>query len=304
MFEATKFIQVFLMSYNRKDFLAESLKSLLKQQDVNFEVIISDNSTDETVFRWFKENYPTPPINLKYIRRKQSLPVLDHHNQIISEATAPYFMMFHDDDILRPGALKTLLHALEANPKAAAASSNAGLIYEQTSSQELFNPHLSEDITFETPEDFTEHYLIPEKGHTPFPGYLYRTSLVKNIKMNFKQGRKNADVSFLIKTCMQGPIIWLSTCTMDYRRHGNNGSISIDIKAVFSLCRFLKKATHTPENLIQTYKFKHCYLWLKQSQSDTALSIHRRKILKLATYVYLFRHPQIILKSLLRRLQR
>lgn len=291
------------MSHNRKDFLAEALNSLLQQKNVSFEVIISDNSTNNTVSKWFSENYSIPSANLKYIRRKQTLPVLDHHNQIISEVTAPYFMMFHDDDVLEPRALEILLDALEKNPTASAVCGNAGVINERTVSTELFAPCLNENIIFNTAEDFAEHYLLPEKGHVPFPGYLYRSTLVKNLHLDFKQGRKNADVSFLVKTCQKGQIHWLADKTMYYRRHKDNGSINVDLKAIFSLCRFLKKHTHTDTKLIETYKIKHYYLSLKQNPTKLT-SLRRKKILKSATYGYLLRHPQIILKSLLRRLLR
>ncbi len=44
------FIQVYILCYNRPKFVKEAVASVLKQSYLNFEVIVSDNSTNNEVF--------------------------------------------------------------------------------------------------------------------------------------------------------------------------------------------------------------------------------------------------------------
>ncbi len=117
------FISFIICTYNRADYLRDSIQSLLKSEAAagEFEILIIDNNskdkTPETVRKIVDAH---PDLNLYYI--KESKQGLSHaRNRGIKEANAP-FIVFLDDDIC---ASKSLIPAwisfFKESPQAAAA---------------------------------------------------------------------------------------------------------------------------------------------------------------------------------------
>src|SRR5450759_2365677 len=98
-------VQIFIATYNRSTLVINAINSALNQDFDSFEVIVSDNSSnDETedLISGFKSK------QLTYKRRKPSMPATDHLNSILQEVTSEYFMIFHDDDMMHKDMIKVL----------------------------------------------------------------------------------------------------------------------------------------------------------------------------------------------------
>src|SRR5659263_209879 len=98
-------IQIFIATHNRPILVISAIQSALKQNFGSFEVIVSDNSTNEEtgeVIKQFEDN------RLIYKRRTPILSSSDHFNAILQDVTSDYFMIFHDDDIMYFNMLKYL----------------------------------------------------------------------------------------------------------------------------------------------------------------------------------------------------
>jgi len=118
-------IQVFILTYNRPQYVLRAVNSALNQNFDDYEVIISDNSTNDDTQKIIAT---LNNDKLKYKKREPSLPVIEHFNLVLSEVASDYFILFHDDDEMLPDYVSTLFETLKNNPDIVAAASNAFLI--------------------------------------------------------------------------------------------------------------------------------------------------------------------------------
>lgn len=115
--------------YNGGTYLAEALDSLLGQSFGDFQVLVSDNGSTDA----------TPDICLDFARRDRRLIYTrtttnigagPNFNRVFALSRSPLFKWMAHDDMLAPGALARLVHALEQRPDAVLAHSRLTLIDE------------------------------------------------------------------------------------------------------------------------------------------------------------------------------
>lgn len=241
-------VAVYILSYRRLDYLREAIESVLAQQGVEFDIIVSENSPDENVYESIC-SYENLHSNFKIIRRRPSLPALEHINTVLDEAKQNYkfAMLFHDDDVMRPGCLEKLYRSLKESPSCSAAACNAYILKQNNPTHRLFNPYLTQTVNIGSVHELIKRYLSPRLSHTPFPTYLYRTSSL-GPHLEKSDGGKHSDVSFLVKLLhTDGHFCWLSEPLIYYRQHDLNDSATTDLKDILSLSYFYLKIS--PQNL-------------------------------------------------------
>jgi len=109
-------VTVAIPTYNRPEYLRESLKSVLGQTYKNFYVLILDNHSDkdnESMVREFNDP------RVKFIRHPKNIGIIANWNKAIELCNTKYLSIFHDDDIMEPEFLKESIMVLEKNNKAA-----------------------------------------------------------------------------------------------------------------------------------------------------------------------------------------
>ena len=104
------FLQIFILSRDRPALLHKAIESALLQNESEFdyEIIISDNSVEDDVNKLINKYYLNSK-KIKYIRRTSSLSEYQHYELAISEFSAKYAVMFHDDDIFHPDYIKQMV---------------------------------------------------------------------------------------------------------------------------------------------------------------------------------------------------
>lgn len=111
-------ISVLLPTYNRANYLAETISSVLAQTFDDFElVIVDDGSTDST--RALVESYTDPRIRYIYRSNRGVSAAL---NTAWRAAQGEYVAMIGSDDVWLPGQIETLLRLIAPNP-------SLGLVY-------------------------------------------------------------------------------------------------------------------------------------------------------------------------------
>ncbi len=106
-------VTVAVPSFNQGRYLAQALESIFSQ-DLPVEVLVGDGgSTDNSlvVLRQWEHR-------LAGWRSAPDAGQAAAINECVARGTAPYVCWLNSDDWLLPGALKTLLHALQASPAA------------------------------------------------------------------------------------------------------------------------------------------------------------------------------------------
>lgn len=254
-------IQVYVLSRDRVDYLDETLQSILNQDGICFDLVVSDNSEHDDVQKMIQIKYP----GIKYVRRVPVLSAMEHFRLVISECNREFSVLFHDDDVMMPGYLIRMVGAFDQYPNISAVGCNAFILKGDTLTGNCFMRSFSRPVILETPESLLEPYLgFGIIGPAPFPGYMYRTSAISNLCLDASEGGKYSDVSFLMKVQLHGPLYWLPDPLIQYRIHPGNDSSVDEIGQRMSLLRYIYRNTSltSKSKIIDEYRFDFWLKWL------------------------------------------
>jgi hypothetical protein len=220
-------IRIVILSRDRPKYLKETIDSVLNQKPLmaKIKIVISDNSEKNEVEKMINLNYSND--NLDYVRRVPSVSALKHFQLVLSEIDEKYTVLFHDDDIMHPDYVRTMLSFIQKEG-VAAVGCNAFLF-----ENNLKKAVLSKSFSFEgakmftSEKDFLREYIPSSSGIAAFPGHMYNTECLKKIELeNIYRKDGSSDVLLLNSLLSYGTITWIPNYLMYYRLHklndGNN----------------------------------------------------------------------------------
>lgn len=260
-------VQIFVLAHNRPQLLRETLLSIFSQDEKEFELIVSDNSTNDSVQELIGSEFAG---KLTYRKRTPPLLPIAHFQTLLDEADSEYTVLFHDDDLMLPSFVRVLNDFLDQHQNYAAVAPNAYLRLQDKQSNRDFYPSAKDVTEVKDGEDMAYRYLDLSQFRMPFPGYMYRTAMIRGIKMDIKEGGKHSDVSFLVKVANAAPVAWLGQPFFEYRIHSGNDSWSENIPARLSLLRFIYRTTSITRKskVVKTYKLAYWYLWWRSNKGS------------------------------------
>ncbi len=104
-------LSICIATYNRADFIGETLDSIICQLSDEVEVVVVDGaSTDNT--QTVMERYATNTPSLRYIRLPQKGGVDQDFCKAVEYAEGDYCWLFSDDDLFKPGAIQRVIKEL------------------------------------------------------------------------------------------------------------------------------------------------------------------------------------------------
>lgn len=103
---------VLLPTRNRLEYLRYAITSVLEQDYENWEIIVSDNFSEEDI-----EGYVSSlnDKRIKFFRTSSFVPVTENWNNALNQSTGDYVIMLGDDDSLLRGYFRTCLDLLQAH---------------------------------------------------------------------------------------------------------------------------------------------------------------------------------------------
>ena len=113
--------------YNGERFLPEALDSMLNQEVEDFELIVSDNASEdrtEEVARSYCERDP----RVRYHRNEVNVGLVANFNRVFELSTGPYFRWAASDDVLESHYLTRCVEVLDSDPGVVLAASEVRLI--------------------------------------------------------------------------------------------------------------------------------------------------------------------------------
>ena len=243
--------QIFLLCYRRPDTARLTIESVLAQNASNYQLIISDNSPDDSVASRVVEHFPHLEL-----RRRGGLPAFEHFNLCIGEASAEGFCLFHDDDLMEPDFVRIMSGALQDHPEAVAIGCNAFIVNSATGSREIGWRSSNERLRLAGPRQlFRRYFGRHQSGIAPFPGYVYRSRAVGARRMPTESGTF-ADVAWLLTLAATGPILWCREPLMQYFLHGGNDGQQESLRDRLRFLAFLKAhADYCGPEGLQDYRY-------------------------------------------------
>lgn len=120
-------VTIGLPIYNGKNYLVETIESILAQTYTDFELVISDNaSTDET--EKICRGYLAKDERIRYFRNSVNLGAAANYNHVFELGRGLYFKWAAHDDLLAPTFLERCVEALDNDPDVVLAYARAKAI--------------------------------------------------------------------------------------------------------------------------------------------------------------------------------
>ncbi len=114
-----------LTAYNREDYIAESIESVLAQTCADFELIIADDQSQDGTAD-IVQRYASRDPRIRFSVNATNLGQFRNRRHVASLATGR-FLKYHDsDDVMYRHCLAAMVEPLDAEPRAAFALSAAG----------------------------------------------------------------------------------------------------------------------------------------------------------------------------------
>lgn len=270
----TAAVRIYILSRDRPEYFRQALASVLAQDGAQAEVIVSDNSEKDDVQALVQREFP----GVKYVRRTPPLPALDHFRCVIEESTAPYLVLFHDDDIMLPTYVSGMLSVMDAHPEVVAVGCNAWVLRDGLRTRKRFMGTVRRNRLVGSPPELLQSYLqLGTEGPAPFPGYMYRRQFLHGLYLDAAEGGKHADVTFLTKLLKRGPILWSSEPLMAYRFHQSNDSRAESVGERLSWIRHMVSVDGIDRKSawLRDFKFYYWSRWWMQHATSGALRLPR-----------------------------
>ncbi len=222
-------LNVYILTYNRAEYLKYSIDSVLAQNYKDFNLYVLDNCSEDDTESLVK-SYTDP--RLHYIRHEKNIRAIGNHNYAVDHNDAEYFMIFHDDDTMNPEMLGTEVAFLDAHPDVSIVSSISAHIDANgdpcdgyRSATEIMMEKQDLDKIVLGGGDFIRRYL-EEDINIIFPSVMYRGSFMKSKGLRFiGEAGPSGDTEMMFRIERNGgKLAILNKPLMNSRMHGDQDS--------------------------------------------------------------------------------
>jgi hypothetical protein len=281
-------IKVVILSHNRPDYLIESVQSVVEAsrflpKEIEFLIEVSDNSDNDKCFNAISGKFKE--VNI--VSRIPVLSPISHFKNVISEADADFLVIFHDDDIMENNFLVNLYNLIVHDNSIAAVAGNA---YYMRSNRITKSTFLDKKLNF-TAIDTLDHlvncyFRYDKQRIAPFPSYMYRVDLLKQVNLDNIDIGKHGDVALLIEVLNFGKILWTHEIIMNYRLHGNNDSGVFSFFDNLTLYNYLKYDKKTTNSVaLKNHHFQFWWTWYKEYIKDKSIFPYPNRVLIIKKFI-------------------
>jgi glycosyltransferase involved in cell wall biosynthesis len=208
-------VSVVIPTYNRSELLRRTLQSVLDQTFTDFEVIVSDNaSTDDTAE--VMASFDDPRV--QYTRLPENIGMLGNLTRCFRLGDAPYVMLLHSDDLIRPGLLAAAVPVLDEHPEIVFVHSafsvidgDGNVVIDHSAWGEPIDP-------VETSAQFVTRCF--NRGNRIVPsGTLVRRRAIATEEFEADDGAGN-DMGLWLRVSTRGNVAFLDEPNVAFRKHG------------------------------------------------------------------------------------
>lgn len=119
-------LSVVIPSYNSAPFIEETMRSILRSDELDMEVIVSDHSSTDGTWERLQQFAADPRVSLTQIEKGGGAP--RNWNAVTERASGELIKLVCGDDVLLPGTLERQVALLDANPEATLTACRRNLV--------------------------------------------------------------------------------------------------------------------------------------------------------------------------------
>ena len=212
-------VSICIPTYNRADYLVQTIESALAQNYDNLEIIVSDNhSTDNTqeVIKQFKIDK-----RFTYYYNERNVGMVNNWRLTLdSRVNGEWFLILSDDDyLINNSYISEAINIIQNNPDVNMVYANGYIEHTALGIQKELN------LPYDTVEDgknifFTKHKVSPQAF--TLCNILFNTDLAKKFNSFSNPHNLACDSELFLKTCLQGKVGVIKKYSSVYRLHGSN----------------------------------------------------------------------------------
>lgn len=215
-------LTIFVVTYNRANYLKLTLQSIIEQTYRDFCLVVLDNaSTDDTenLVKSFEDN------RLIYLRQKENVGGPNNINTALNIASTPYFIIFHDDDLMLPHLIEKELDIMRKYDYDVL-STFAEHINEKGEKIDYYRQTNENPIAFNGTKYF-ESFISVSPNAIYCPSVIYKNEFIKknNLIFDYEKAGPACDVYLYLEIeRLGGKIGILPLELFQYRRHSKQDS--------------------------------------------------------------------------------
>lgn len=230
-------LTIYLITRDRPEFIISTIDSILSQTYNLFDLVISDNSTNDETFRIISTTYLVEN-RCTYIDRKGIYNSgIEHINAIHREVQSKYYIIFHDDDIMYPNMILDLYKVISSANDIVAVAAYAHVLKGGKLYQNIIR-HKKNDVICNQMQ-LIERY-VSKQDMPPFASYMYNNNLLNDVYIDARMGGKYSDCSFIVSLPLYGRVIYIPKHVMRVTIHNKQDSQDHQFLQYLSLIKYLK----------------------------------------------------------------
>ena len=222
-------LSICVRSYNQKDYLRQSIESILRQQvTFEYEILISDDcSTDGTIemLREYKKKYPE---KIRIILGKTNIGGPENFRRVIEASNSRYVAFMDGDDYwIDDFKLQKQYNFMISHPNYVGCFHNAFVSTNGTCSLQLFNDELMDGhITYE--EIVRKRWFMPTSSEFVLREAIFFPEWYNTVP--------NDDYVINLSIALKGNFFYMPEVMSVYRKHSQNiSTIYADKKMTYNI---------------------------------------------------------------------
>lgn len=217
-------ISVGMPVYNGEEYIALAIRAILDQTFGDFELIISDNASEDRTEEICQEFASADP-RIRYYRNSENIGAAGNYNRLLELARGEFFRWSNADDLFAPRLHELCLKALNQHPLAVLSYGKTEIIDEHGEVVKRYedNLHLPQRSANERFQRFFE-----QVGLTNVIYGLMRTEAVRQTDVFGDGSLPAADVSFMAELTLRGAFIEIPDVLFYRRMHSGASSFDRD----------------------------------------------------------------------------
>ncbi len=199
-------VSVLMTSYNRENYIAEAIESVLASSHTDFELIISDDASTDTTVQ-IARRYADKDNRIKVFVNPVNSGDYPNRNTAASYSKGKYIKYVDSDDTISQDGLYKMVSAMEAHPEAALGISQfdfeENIVYPQLVSSE---------------QAYMDHYFgLKILSYGPIGAIIKREVFVA--LNGFANERYISDTEMWLKLSAIYPVVKIEPGVVEWRRH-------------------------------------------------------------------------------------